>query len=327
MKASELIADGQFDIVHVEHLRGARMGLAIMAGNKRVENHTPIVWDSVDNIAHLFRQAATKSRKITSRLLTAFELGRTERYEGWLLHQFDHTLVTSNNDREAFLRQTKDRVLDERITVVNNGVDLNYFQPPKGHIRNAKTLVMSGKLSYHANVNMVLYMVRDIMPLIWKEEPNVCLVIVGKDPPEEIRSLAGDPRIEVTGTVRDIRPYLQKATIAVAPITYGAGIQNKVLEAMACATPVVSTPQAVSALAVEPGENVLIGADATAFAAQVIRLLKDEPLRDKIGQAGRQYVEDYHSWDKLIGRLVDIYQMVIESTRGTAENLKAEHPT
>jgi polysaccharide biosynthesis protein PslH len=138
---------------------------------------------------------------------------------------------------------------------------------------------------------------------------------VGKDPSREIKSRADDPRIIVTGTVDDIRPYLQKATVSVTPILYGAGIQNKVLEAMACATPVVSTPQAISALSIKPGQEVITAQDPEDFAQAVICLLSDKSLQAKIGMAGRHYVESNHRWGKIVENLANIYTEAINKRR------------
>ena len=222
----------EFDVIHVEHLRGARYGLFC----KSFLHKTPLVWDSVDCISLLFKQAGMQSKKRLSRWLTSFELGRTQKYEGNLVSGFDRTLVTSPADRAALLSLVAHTETPPEISVLPNGVDLNYFKPDKSVTRESATLVISGKMSYHANISMVLFLVQKIMPNIWSHKPDVNLWIVGKDPPNEIRALQKESRITVTGTVSDIRPFLQKATISVAPLTYGAGIQNKVLESMACAT-------------------------------------------------------------------------------------------
>ena len=103
-------------------------------------------------------------------------------------------------------------------------------------------------MSYHANIAMTLYLVREILPIVWATNPDVKLWIVGKDPSKELLALQKYQKILVTGRVDDIRPYLRQATLSVSPLLYGAGIQNKILEAMACGTPVVATPLAVSAL-------------------------------------------------------------------------------
>lgn len=304
--------DGHFDVAHVEHLRGVQYGL-LLSGLKQADgSRLPVVWDSVDSISLLFRQAKVHSRSLFSRMLTWFELGRTERYEGWLVGRFQHVLVTSPVDREAFLSLRRSSMDPGRISVVGNGVDLGYFAPGNPVERDHAELVISGKMSYHANITMALHFADEILPLIWKHNPEVRLVIVGKDPSREVMALARDPRISVTGTVDALPPYLQRATVAVAPIAYGVGIQNKVLEAMACATPVVTTPQAVSALQAVPGKDVLVGESPQAFAEVVIDLLDHPELRREIGAAGRRYVERYHAWPSIAGRLEEVYAQARE---------------
>jgi glycosyltransferase involved in cell wall biosynthesis len=139
----------------------------------------------------------------------------------------------------------------------------------------------------------------------------VRLNIVGKDPPAEIRELADQQRVFVTGTVDDIRPYLQKATLAVAPLTYGAGIQNKVLEAMACATPVICTPQAGSALMAVPGKEIIIAETNEEMAQTIIELLDNPKLLEQIGRSGRDYVERHHQWGDITSSLLQIYDHAI----------------
>lgn len=299
-----------FDVVHVEHLRGARLGLALKS---RVAG-TPVVWDSVDSISHLFRQAMAQSKRMYDRLLTGFELGRTERYEGWLVDQFARTLVTSQADKTA-LETLHERFFPGRapqIEIIQNGVDLDFFYPDFSITREPATLVLTGKMSYHANIAMALHLVQEIMPKVWAERADVRVEIVGKDPPAVIQALSENPNIHITGTVPDLRPYLQKATLAVAPITYGAGIQNKILEAMACATPVITTPKAVAGLQVTPEENILVAQDAASFATAILKILASPNLQHQIGLAGRQYVEKYHHWEEVASMLSNVYQQVTQ---------------
>jgi polysaccharide biosynthesis protein PslH len=302
-----------FDVVHVEHLRGAHYGLYIKSllekKRREVENPLPIVWDSVDSISLLFRQAAALSKSLFGRWLTRFELKRTEHYEAWLLSQFDHVLVTSRSDKKALIELPgAGSVSEEHISVLPNGVDLEYFSANGENMRELSTLVVSGKMSYHANVTMALHLVQDIMPLVWEKRPDVKVCIVGKDPPRELLALTNNPAVIVTGTVDDIRPYLKKATVAVVPITYGAGIQNKVLEAMACGTPVVSTPMAVSAVNVKAGEDLFVAKEPEAFARDVLCLLEDNNLRWRVGEAGRRFVKENHEWGVIVERLEGIYR-------------------
>jgi glycosyltransferase involved in cell wall biosynthesis len=208
------------------------------------------------------------------------------------------------------------------IEVVRNGVDLSYFVEHCGP-RDPHTIVLTGKMSYHANVTAALYLINEIMPRVWEQIPDAQVQIVGQKPRREILDLRQryPSRIHVTGSVPDLRPYLAQATVAVAPILYGAGIQNKVLEAMAMGTPVVATSKAVSALSACQNENVLLADDPQAFAHQVVRLLRDPGLATQIGQNGRHYVESNHDWNHVAKQLQAIYQAVIASTNRMSESV------
>lgn len=318
--ASMIDPDGDrlpFDVIHVEHLRGAEYGLYVKSLFAGRPERLPIVWDSVDSISMLFRQAAEQSRTWYGRSITRLELKRTERYEAWLLDQFDLTAVTSPADREALVSLLSDRSREPEIAILPNGVDLQYFRPDETVQREMATLVVSGKMSYHANVTMVLYLFEEIMPLVWARHPEARLVVVGKDPVKEIVALDEHPNVTVTGTVEDLPPYLQRATVAIAPIAYGAGIQNKVLEAMACGTPVVTSRQAVTALQAEIGRDLLVGDGAADFANRIIMLLENPELRKQLGDAGRCYVEAYHHWGNVAARLDDLYAKAIEACKST----------
>jgi len=304
-----------FDIIHVEHLRGVLYGLHLKRALEKMDIHVPVVWDSVDCISYLFRQASHQSATRRSRWMTRLELARTETYENWLSRQFDKVLVTSMADRQAFLSLVGSEEYEPPIAVLPNGVDLEYFAPDPHVVRETNTVVISGKMSYHANVSMVLNFVHELLPLIREKIPTIKLMVVGKDPPREIRALAKESGIRVTGTVEDVRPYLQGASVSVSPITYGAGIQNKVLEAMACGTSVVATPRAVSALDVEPGKDLLVAQEAGSFATAVLFLLEDAELRRRVGNAGRRYVEKNHDWEQIVTELEEIYYDVIDAKR------------
>lgn len=299
-----------FDVIHVEHLRGSRYGLAMkreMSGREAI----PIVWDSVDCISYLFRQASVHSPSLASRLLAKLDLPRTERYEGWLVRQFDHILMTSPVDKEAILNLSPSPPPSELISIIPSGVDLNYFRPGPAESRQAETLVISGKMSYHANIAMCFHLVQAIMPLVWDKRPTVKLSIVGQNPPREIKALGNMQNVTVTGTVPDLRPYLQQATVAVAPLMYNAGVQYKILEAMACETPVITTTNALAGLKAVPGRDLLVAPDVPTFATIITNLLDDPAGQQKIGTAGHVYVQNHHNWDTLAKHLESIYNGLI----------------
>ncbi len=349
LEVKRAFLESQFDIIHVEHLRGVCYGLRIkrllVKGRRNVRGipkRIPVIWDSVDCISYLFQQARYQSRSMKGRWMTRLELSKTKAYEGWLVRQFDHVLATSPTDCRAlqnlagesdphasgsFLRRARTGG-PRNVRVLSNGVDLEYFAPAD-EPRDPSTLVLTGKMSYHANVTTARHLVDEIMPLIWAHRPDVKLIIAGKDPPREVRSLASESpfpksngkgsgqaalgRVIVTDTVPDIRPYLFRATLAVAPVPYAVGIQNKVLEAMACGTPVVASPKAVQGLSAQAGRDLRIAEGAGSFAREVLALLENRAVREAIGQAGRSYVEAHHNWDTIAASLEAIYMETLTS--------------
>lgn len=304
---------GEFEVIQVEHLRGAHYGLALKAAG------IPIIWDSVDCISYLFKQAAAHSRSLFGRWITRLELGRTRSYEGYLVHQFETVLVTSDIDRQALaqlanrvpLSQVAASAVQDKIKVLPNGVDHTFFQP-NGQPPEPETLVLSGKMSYHANVTMALHLINDIMPLVWANRPTVKVTIVGQNPPPAVKKLSEDPRVIVTGFVPDMRPYLQQATVAVVPSVYGAGIQNKILEAMACGTPVVAAARATAALGLEDNRDFLSATGAEEFAQQILRLLDNSEFRQAVALNGLKYVRREHDWLKIGADLESIYQRLAD---------------
>jgi glycosyltransferase involved in cell wall biosynthesis len=334
-----LVEAQHFDAIHVEHLRGSRYGLELLRSLQGHAARPPVVWDSVDCISHLFAQAAAQSRSTKGKLMTSFELPRTQRYEGRLVRTFDHTVVTSTIDKAALVAlatrgSSPDgmavREVSDAIAVVPNGVDLEHFSFCGLEDRHSNRIVFSGKMSYHANVTAALHLVNDIMPLVWVQRPDVEVWLVGKDPAPELRALATKApdsaadgrtgsrtdsrtdsgvggRVVVTGEVPAIQDYIQGAAVAVAPLLYGAGIQNKVLEAMACGAPVVASPQASQSLAARPGEDFLVADTPAEFAAALLGLLNSPLRRAQMGRAGRGFVETNHSWDSAVRQLETIY--------------------
>ena len=302
-------ASSKFDVVHVEHLRGSMFGTTIRSRMPSL----PVVWDSVDCISHLFELTSSESRSAFGRLISTLELTRTRNWEGKMTSAFHHVTITSQVEKEALLGLAS--ATPSAVTVLPNGVDMEYFRPGFEGRHDPETIVFSGKMSYHANISMADFLVREIMPKIWEKRPSVKLLIVGKDPPASITALQADPRIAVTGTVADMRPYLQTATVAAVPLVYGAGIQNKILEAMACRIPVVTNMKAMKALQAKPGEDALVADTAEDFSREILSLIEDSSLQQRMGQAGLDYVRKHHDWTVLAGKLIHVYEEAIEHVK------------
>ncbi len=293
--ARDLLQRETFDVAHIEHLRGAVLAESL--------GGLPVVFDSVDSIALLFEKVLKDAPSLKSRLIALLDLERTRRFEGTLTRRFRAVAVTSPTDRQALINSG---CTPEGVTVIANGVDLEYFAAMDMD-RAPQRLVFTGKMSYHANVAAVEDLVHQIMPLVWAEQPEVQLEIVGKDPAPVIQVLGEDSRIKVTGYVPDMRPYLAQATAAVSTVRYGVGIQNKVLEAMAMGTPVVCSSQACSALKTRAGQDLLVGDSPASIARQILNLLDSPDTQAALGRAGRQYVETHHSWDQAAALFEGLY--------------------
>lgn len=308
----DALAGGGFDVVHIEHLRGAEVARSAAAG---LTDAPPLVLDAVDSISLLFERALRRSPTLRTKAMALLDLARTRRYEAAYSRRFAQIVITSAEDRWAI--ETLRRQLGEPpgapITVVPNGVDSSYFAPSDAE-RDAGMVLFSGKMSYHANEAAAISLLHEVMPQVWRQWPAARVVIAGARPGPRILALGRDPRVEVTGFVPDLRPYLARATVAVAPLLYGVGVQNKVLEAMACATPVVAARQATVALSARPGRDLLVADSPADFARLISAALEDAQWRGALGRAGRAYVERNHSWEHSVMTLEQCYQAAIRSS-------------
>jgi glycosyltransferase involved in cell wall biosynthesis len=159
-------------------------------------------------------------------------------------------------------------------------------------------VVFTGVMDYWPNIEGVLWFADKIVPRIKLAIPGAHFYIVGTRPSAAIRGLHGQNGIVVTGFVDDVRDYLSRASVCIAPLRIARGVQNKVLEAMAMGKPVVCTPEALEGIDAQPGLEILIGADEQSFADAVIGMLRDPVAADRIGRAARRCVERKYSWDE-----------------------------
>jgi polysaccharide biosynthesis protein PslH len=287
------------DVVHVEHLRGAVLAQGV--------NGTPRVLDAVDSITTLFEQAGTSASSWKHRLMARVDVSRTRRFEARLADRFDRIVVSSTGDADAFRRVSASSA-KSRIVAVPNGVDTEYFRPGTAPPLGPSTILFTGKMSYHANDAAALRLVRGIMPIVWRGEPQARVVIAGKNPSHAVEALASDSRVTVTGYVRDLRSHFHAATMVLAPLVYAVGIQNKVLEAMACGVPVVASAEGCRGLEVSDGAELLVGRTDDQLAASTLSLLGDSAGRRALADRARRFVVTRHNWSNLTRQLVSAYE-------------------
>jgi glycosyltransferase involved in cell wall biosynthesis len=195
------------------------------------------------------------------------------------------------------------------VHVIPNGVDTVYFSPEVVPLeRTAPTVIFTGDMSYFPNQEAVAYFARNVLPLIRVSNPDVRFLIVGRNPSQEVLRLRRIDGVTVTGFVPDVRTYLAKAHVAVAPFTIAAGIQNKILEAMAYGLPVVATSRAAQGLSSVVADMVDTGDSAEEMASKIERLLRDSGLARRKGAEGRHRVAGEYRWDYSLNRLLHLLE-------------------
>jgi len=231
-------------------------------------------------------------------------------YEFSTLDKFDSIVAVSDNDKKEIIKQ----ITRTPVEVIGTGVNLDFFTKRKDEERRPGNIVFSGSMDWIPNEDCMLYFVNEIYPLIKQEIPHASLTIVGRKPTPLVRNLAsGQDKIEVTGTVDDIRPYLSGADCFVVPLRIAGGTRLKIPEAMSVGLAVVSTSIGAEGLGLEGGENILIADTQQDFAEKVIQVIKKRELRDSIGNNARDTVEKRFSWENIGGQFERIIQQTLQT--------------
>jgi len=244
---------------------------------------------------------------------TRWPLAAVYRREGRALREYERRIcensacVVVTTGREASLaRQIAEGT---RVEVIPNGVDTEYFQPAaKPSPEGAPTVGFTGDMSYFPNVEAVTYFAQKVLPLIRRSVGETRFLIVGRNPGRDVRRLAEIEGVEVTGFVPDVRDYLTRMHVAVAPFSIAAGIQNKILEAMASGIPIVCTSRAAQGLSGEVAGAVELADSAEKMAATIADLLRQPELARSKGMQGRARVAAEYQWERSLGQLLQLLE-------------------
>lgn len=233
------------------------------------------------------------------RMLYRFESRRLQRLEcelaGWA-----HTIALVSDAETALFNSVVGR--DCAITATN-GVDLENFQPRAGG--DSALAAFLGAMDYLPNIDACTWFVREVWPGVRARHPAARFRIVGRNPTRAVQALATAPGVEVTGSVPDVRPHVAEAAVIVAPLRLGRGLQNKVLEAMACGRAVVAAPAALTAIRAVPGRDLLRAESREQWIEAVASLFDDSARRKELGRNARRFVEENHDWEKCLRPLMD----------------------
>jgi sugar transferase (PEP-CTERM/EpsH1 system associated) len=257
------------------------------------------VMDLMDVDSQKWLDYAAASRGPRSWLYES-EGGRVRRLEQDIAGRTDAITLVSDAEVKLFRRFCASGA----VRAIPNGVDLEYFTPVTAVTE--RSCVFVGALDYRPNVDAACWFCQRVWPAIYDRAPGGKMYVVGRRPVRAVRGLSRIAGVEVVGSVADIRPYLARSAVAVAPLRIARGIQNKVLEALAMGKAVVASPPALAGVNADPGIHLLQASTEQEWIAAIKSLFDDEALRQKLGQAGREFVESRHRWDRCLEPLESV---------------------
>lgn len=271
--------------------------------------HCPCVTDLVDVDSQKWFDYAEKAHG-PLRWLYRLEGRRVRQLEAAAAQRSRAVIVVS----EAEANLLRSHCPAAEIVTIQNGVDLDYFHPPaegeligsiEGGIAPMDCLFV-GALDYRPNVDGLLWFCREVWPEVRRQFPDARFGIVGRNPCSSVRRLMRQLGVEVIGSVPDVRPYLWRSQVVLAPLRIARGIQNKVLEALAARKAVVASPQAIEGLALTPNEHLRRAETAAAWINDIGELLSDTSKRQQLGDAGCEFVRIRHRWEECLSPLTGL---------------------
>ncbi len=301
------LESGQFDLIL------ANFAFTVHLIPAELARHTPVVLDEHESEGLLWRQYRRQGGA-AKRGFAVLNLAKLRWFQKAVFSRI--VALLSASGREADYTRT---LLPPgvKLWTVPNGVDTEFFVRARPEETDPNAILLCAGFGVYRNAEAALWFARQVFPRIRKIVPAAKFWIVGSDPPAEVRQLADLPGVHVTGTVEDVRPYYCRAAVSVAPYRYGEGTKLKVLEAMACGVPVVTTRIGCQGIKVRDGEDICIAEKAEDFADGVIGLLVSDERRRAMGARARQLIELEYAWTKIVGDLEPkLVELVTSNTRG-----------
>jgi len=222
--------------------------------------------------------------------------------------EYDGVIVVSEADKKILEKQFR---ISNNIYSIPTGVDIKFFNFKEQSIKKYD-LIFTGSMDWLPNEDAIIFFSKEIFPEIYKKIPGIHLLVVGRNPSSRLQKILNDyPQIKATGWVPDVRPYMAKSTLYIAPIRIGGGTRLKIYEAMAMGKVVVTTSVGAEGLPVEKEKHLIIADDPEKFACGVIRLLENEEEREKIGARAKDFVQKNFGWDKVATKFAEICYDVV----------------
>jgi len=286
LAVDELLASGEIDLCIADFV--------FAAPNVPLGGPVPVMFFSHNVEYQILKRLAEAQDDPVRRGLLAIEWRKMRRYEAEVCRKARLTVAVSVHDRD--LHQAD--ATGAQIRDVPTGVDVGYFKA-NGALEDPVELVFTGSMDWHPNEDAIRHFIDEILPAVRREVPQVQLTVVGRNPSIGLRRDAEQAGVKVTGTVDDVRPYIDGAAVYVVPLRIGGGTRLKVFEALSMGKAVVSTGVGVEGLPLAPGEHYLKADDPDAFASAVVTLLRDPERRHALGDAGRQLTHERYAWPQV----------------------------
>jgi polysaccharide biosynthesis protein PslH len=293
LKINEILKAFEFDVVHYFLLRVAEYS---------VPAELPKVVELIDSM-QLNLLSRLDLEKPLRKVLFREELRRLSVYEKQIMDKFDHSILVSEKDKEYFGSN------HDQISIVPNGIDFNVFKPidKNGLYSNVVNIIFSGNMSYIPNIQAIQWFVNNCWDAILQQCTDAQLIIAGVEPVKEIIKLEKNKRIKVTGKVESMAETIAQADISIVPMQSGSGMQNKILEAMACGIPIVASTFGLGTIKAINNESILIADTPSEFIDRVILLIEDQSKRERIGLNALKFVKNNHNWDLGGEKIQSIY--------------------
>jgi sugar transferase (PEP-CTERM/EpsH1 system associated) len=282
---ADLTAREKFDAVFCHRVKMAPHALQLKG--------LPAVLDFTDSMAAYFGRRAEGEGNPVFRWLWRLEESRLQRFESRMAARFAISFANSQADA---------RRLGPAVQVLANGVDTDHFRPVRQR-RLRHQLVFVGNMVYPPNVRAMRDFCGQVLPRLQARIPDLKLAVVGGNPAPEIRALASNPGVEVTGWVADTRPWVRQAEVSICPVFQGAGRQNKVLESLALGTPVVASPLAAEGIEARDGQELMVAKEGDSFVEAICRLFDRPVLGRALAARGRRFVEKKYRWEEAVSVL------------------------
>lgn len=310
---SKLVNERPFDVVHADQTSMAQY--ALFARSAAPAAQVPVALLDQHNALYLLVERQSTYERWPQRVMWRREARALADYERGLMRAFDQVLTVTYEDKRALLglfRESERPKLAEKMRSVPICVDPDR-QPLLDWEGEGGQIIHLGTMFWPPNIEGVMWFAEEVLPLIWREAPEGRFVVAGKQPPPEVRALSERGTGEgggvvVTGFVEDPRPLLAKSQAFIVPVRAGGGMRVKIVDAWLWGVPVVSTTIGAEGLKLRDGENIMLADEPEAFAAAVVRLLREPALAQGMRGAGRQWVEKYYDYRQVYGQLDDVYE-------------------